>query len=338
VENALDADPIQISEVLVGLDAPTDCTYDILSQIHSDRLRIFRFSSRRGKLAVLRDLAEQTSVEVLVLTDAETNFAPNCVQRLVRHFADPRVGVAGGELRIIEPDGRTPVEGFYWRYELILKFLENRLNCVQGAVGAVYAVRRTLFLKQKASFAEDFQLPMEIQHAGYRMVYDPEATAIESAAPTFAAEFRRRVRLGAADYQILLHNPRFLNPLKGMLTFAYVSHKVFRWLGPLFLLGALLASICLVSSRIYFWLCLCQLVFYGAAAFGYWRKSRNESAGIFSLPLYFSAMNLALLFGLMRYASGRQKMAWDVTPRSSVKIGGISNAEEVSKVNTMNER
>jgi hypothetical protein len=49
-------------------------------------------------------------------------------------------------------------------------------------------------------------------------------------------------------------------------------------------------------------------------------------------------MNLALLFGLMRYASGRQKMAWDVTPRSSVKIGGISNAEEVSKVNTMNER
>ena len=44
-------------------------------------------------------------------------------------------------------------------------------------------------------------------------------------------------------------------------------------------------------------------------------KESGRKVGIASIPLYFSAMNLALFCGMLRYLSGRQKMAWDVTPR-----------------------
>ncbi len=316
VKNALESDyPSALLDILVGLDSPTDSTAEVLSRIQSPRVRVFEFQARRGKLAVLRDLAEQTSAEILILTDAETMFAPDCIRNLVRHFEDDRVGVVGGELRVVGPDGMTPVESLYWRYELILKLLETRLNCVVGVVGAVYAVRRVLFHSQKASFAEDFQLPMELRYSGRKVIYDPEATATEQPAPTFSAEFRRRIRLGAADYQILAKNPHFFNPLKGMPSFAYFSHKVLRWLSPLLLLAAFLFSIALISSPLYAGMLVAQCVFYGSAGLGYWLKRRNKSTRILSPPLYFSAMNLALLLGLIRYLSGRQTMAWEVTPR-----------------------
>ena len=190
VKNLLESKyPAHLLEILVGLDSPTDSSAEVLSNIRSPRVRVFEFSERRGKLAVLRDLAERSTAELFVLTDAETMFAPDCVGNLVRHFSDPRVGVVGGGLCVVSSDGTTPVEGLYWRYELSLKLSESRLNCVLGAVGANYAVRRSLFQFQKPSFAEDFQLPMEIRHAGYRVVYDPAASAIEVRPPLFSLNF-----------------------------------------------------------------------------------------------------------------------------------------------------
>src|SRR5579864_153893 len=59
-------------EVLVGLDAPTDRTAEILAEVQSSELRVCHFEIRRGKLAVLHDLAQRTSAEIVVFTDANT--------------------------------------------------------------------------------------------------------------------------------------------------------------------------------------------------------------------------------------------------------------------------
>ncbi|MGH9723795.1 MAG: glycosyltransferase family 2 protein [Candidatus Acidiferrales bacterium] len=305
--------------ILVGLDSPTDSTANALRNIRSPILEVHHFSERRGKLAVLRDLSERTDAEILVFTDAETNFDRECLQNLTRHFANPRVGVVGGELRVRDSQGKVPVEGLYWKYEQAIKHLENRFGCVLGAVGAVYAVRHSLFHIKRPTFAEDFQLPMEILFDGYRVVFDCEAVAFEDAAPTFSAEFRRRVRLGAADYQTLLHNPQFLNPLAGLPAVSYFSHKVLRWLGPILLAVILICSALLSFKAFYGCLFAIQILLYGLAIIGYEQKMRGRPTGISSLPLYFGAMNLALLFGLFRYITGRQKMAWEVTPRQPVQ-------------------
>lgn len=316
VENLLGSDyPLDQLEILVGLDNPGDSTAEMLAQIRAPQLRVFHFAARRGKLAVLTDLAKSTTAEILVLTDAETMFDENCIANLVRHFSDPLVGVVGGELRVKPRDGNTSVESLYWRYEVILKFLENRLNCVVGAIGAVYAVRRNLFAIKKATFAEDLQIPMEIRLSGHRVAYDPEAVAREPEAPTFSAEFRRRIRLGAADYQSIVGNLHFLNPLAGMPAFSYLSHKVLKWLGPNFLIFVFISSCILAKQPLYFSLLIAQVFFYSLAWYGYRLKQSGRDPAILSVPLYFSAMNLALFLGMLRFFSGRQKMAWEVTPR-----------------------
>jgi cellulose synthase/poly-beta-1,6-N-acetylglucosamine synthase-like glycosyltransferase len=314
---AIDYPPTRL-EFLVGLDASTDSTAKLLNQIASSRLRVFPFSTRQGKLAVLRALAQQTSAEILVFTDANTALEPSCIRNLVRHFRDPRVGaVSGEETRVVALGTDPAAESLYWRYESALKILESRLNCSLGGNGAVLAVRRSVFQPRKQSIVEDFQIPLEIRFQGYRVVYDPEAIAVEEVAPTFSAQFARRVRIGAGNYQTLWENPACLNPLKGLLTFCFFSHRLLRWLGPWFLLVAFFCSVALASKPEFAIFAIAQCFFYALAAVGYGLKKQGKSARWFSAPFHFCSMNLALLLGLFVYWKGRQGLTWASTPRQS---------------------
>jgi cellulose synthase/poly-beta-1,6-N-acetylglucosamine synthase-like glycosyltransferase len=310
--------PKERLELFLGLDAPEDSTEERARRMARSGVHIIAFPTRRGKLAVINDLAQRTDAEILVFSDANTMLERDAIRRLVRHFANPQVGAVCGELRLVGADGKSDMEGIYWRYEVALKFLENRLNCVLGANGGVYAVRRSLYRPLENWIVEDFQLPMEIRYEGHRVVYDPEAIGSEEAAPSLAAEYRRKVRIGAGAYQTLLRNPRFLNPFKGMLFFAYLSHKVLRWLVPIFLIAMLASSALLATEPLYAALLAGQVAFYLVALGGYLRHRRARAVRGFALPYYFVLMNWALLHGMLRYLSGRQDVLWGTTPRRAM--------------------
>ncbi len=310
------ADRIQL---VLGLDAPTDDTEARAraAAAHTFGCRVVRFPERRGKLAVIRDLVETSPADVIVFSDANTLLDRNCVLNLARHFADPAVGAVCGELQVVSAEGGHRMESFYWRYEVGLKFLESRLNCVLGANGAVYAVRRELFRSDGNWIIEDFQLPMEIRISGKRVVYDPEAIAAEEAAPTLAAEFQRKSRIGAGNYQVLLRNPSFLNPLNGMVWVAYISHKVLRWLAPLLLIGAFTSNLFLLRNPLNATLFGLQAGFYLLAAMGWIQARRGRRLKILSVPLYFCSMNLALLNGMRLLITGRHSAIWSRTARAA---------------------
>jgi cellulose synthase/poly-beta-1,6-N-acetylglucosamine synthase-like glycosyltransferase len=331
IKNALATEypPGQI-EFLFGLDAPTDATVDVCRQFQDSRFRVFGFDSRRGKLAVLCDLAQRTSAEILVFTDANTMLDGRCIGNLVRHFSDPQVGAVSGEEVRFPAAGTDPAaESLYWRYESALKVLESRLNCSLGGNGSALAVRRSLFRPPSQSIVEDFQIPLDIRFRGYRVIYDPEAVGLEEIAPTFVAQFARRVRIGAGNYQTLFQHPEYLDPRKGLLAFCFFSHRVLRWIVPLLLLTAFLSSIPLVVRPPFGVLFPLQCVFYGMAVLGYRRKKLRRPGKLFAVPLHFCSMNLALLLGLLRYLRGEQSAVWAATPRS---YDGISlNSAAIGK-------
>lgn len=324
VKNCLELDyPDDRIEFLIGLDAPQDSTPEILAKMQSNRLQVRHFPTRQGKLAVLCTLAQQTEADIVISTDANTMLKPDCVRTLIRHFSDPRVGaVSGEEIRITSRGTDAAGESIYWRYESALKFLENRLNCSLGGNGSVLAVRRPLFRLEKPSIVEDFQIPLDIRFKGYRVVYDPEAVAVEEIAPTVSAQFARRIRLGTGDFQALFGNLACLNPRNGLPAFCFFSHRVLRWLGPVFLLIAFLSSLFLVEQPMFRVLVSMQCGFYTGAYVGYLRKKRGRAAGILALPVNFCTMNLALLLGLFQYVSGRHSTIWKATPRAATHETG----------------
>src|SRR5439155_5431425 len=140
----------------------------------------------------------------LVFSDGSALFDRNAIPCLVRHFQDPAVGVVCGALEFTRTLESERTDGVYWGYESMMRLMEARLGVTLGASGAIYALRcECYFPLAPNTIMDDFLIPMTARHAGYRVLYDPEARATDVAASSVAGEFARRVRVAAGSYRIL---------------------------------------------------------------------------------------------------------------------------------------
>ena len=109
-------------EVLVASDASEDRTDDIVASIFDSRLRLVRNSQRAGKNNSLNRLATLARGQVFFFTDANSHIPPDCLRKMVRHFADPRVGCVTGWEREEDADrsGMAAGGGSYLGYESLM--------------------------------------------------------------------------------------------------------------------------------------------------------------------------------------------------------------------------
>ena len=231
---------------------------------------------------------------------------------------DPEVGAVVGRLVLVDPATGRNADGLYWKYETFLKQCEGRLGALLGANGAIYAIRRDLYAPIPAgTIVDDFVIPLLAkQRTGCRIVYDCEAVAVEETAPSVGSEFHRRARIGAGGFQSIGMLWRLLDPRRGWVAFAFLSHKVLRWLCPFFLIGAFAANVALAGRPFYRWpswrsrsrsMRLAVLMAFVPAGAGCLRPLR--------LTTMFVGMNAALLVGFWRWLLGRQRGAWRRTAR-----------------------
>ena len=319
LDNLLRLDyPADRLEILIASDGSTDRTCEIVRTCASPQVRLLDFATNRGKTAVLNDAVEQANGEVILLSDANTMLDRRAARRMAYWFADPRVGVVCGRLILVDSATGQNADGVYWKYETFLKICEARLGALLGANGAIYAIRRSLFPHPPDRLAvDDFVIPLLAQmRSGCRVVYDAGALAYEETPAEISAEFARRSRIGAGGFQSLSLLWPLLNPARGWISLAFMSHKVLRWVCPFFLLGAAIASTTLVGRPFYLTAAAAQAALYGVALAVYLWPGLGATSRFVRLPTLFTAMNLALLAGFFRWMWGRQAGAWQRTVRS----------------------
>ena len=298
-------------EIIVGSDGSDDRTNEIAESFADRGVVLAAYEERRGKPSVLNDTIERAAGDIIILSDATTMIEKTAVRKIVRHFRDPKVGAVNGELRFVSPGKEYKGEGLYWRYEVMVKFMENRLGVVLGSSGALCAVRREVYRPIPPDcICDDFVITLNVAIDGHRAVYDPEAQSIEETAPSVEMESSRRARIGAGNFQALCLTARLLNPLRGCVAFSYVSHKLFKWITWLFMLVAFAANIPLVDRRVYLILFIAQLGFYGLALLGAVRLRIPVLSKCASIVHYFIAMHFALFRGFLRFVLGSQEVAW----------------------------
>ena len=313
----LDYPPDKIS-FLIGSDGSTDGTARVLRRIDDPRFAAVISRIRRGKVRMLNHLMNKVASEIVVFSDANTLYAPEALRRLVRCFQDPRVGAVIGKLDLFTPN-RSPracsTENLYWRYENRIKQMENTFGSVPAVNGGIFAIRRHLFgpLPENA-VTEDQVLGMKIMAAGYRCVFAPDAHARESVSD-WTGELRRRIRISAGNFQSLFLVPSILNPRLGWVCFAFISHKLLRWLVPFFLLAMLSSNLLLARQLFYGSTLLLQGLFYTLALLAALLPQLSAAVKIFALPKYFLTMNFAILVGLARALSRRQRVTWSRSHR-----------------------
>jgi cellulose synthase/poly-beta-1,6-N-acetylglucosamine synthase-like glycosyltransferase len=296
-------------QIIFVSDGSTDSTNDILRSAESETVELILLPTRGGKSAALNRAVAGARHGIVVFSDAATLFARDAVQKLVRPFADPRVGVVCGSLQFQASAESRETEGVYWGYESMIRLMESRLGVTLSGSGAIYALRRECFVPLAAeTLVEDLVVPMNARALGYRVLYEPEARATDFAASTVAGEFTRRVRIATGSFQVL---GRLLRaPLDARTKFAFVSHKVLRWIIPFLLIGMLVSSASLWEQPFYRALFLGQVLFYAWGALGYALRARVPRVRYMLLGYYLVAMHLAFLVGFVHFLFRHNEAGW----------------------------
>jgi cellulose synthase/poly-beta-1,6-N-acetylglucosamine synthase-like glycosyltransferase len=306
--------PADRLRVVIASDGSSDATNRLVAACPDPRIQLIAYTERRGKIGTLNATIPALEDEIIVMSDANTMYAPDAVQKLVRHFADRRIGCVCGELVLESPTQGAPGggsgEGLYWKYETLLKRMESRLGFLLGATGGIFAMRKSLFRPlPPTTIVEDFVTAMKILEGGHRVCYEPEARATECTAPTMRDEMKRKSRIGAGGFQAIGMTAAMLNPLRGMPAMGYWSHKLLRWFVPFLMLGALVSSALLSSQPFYALALTAQLL---SVAIGLQGLRPSAADHRLVRPVrYFLLMNLALLIGFFRFLRGTQRVTWE---------------------------
>ncbi len=233
--------PASEMEVILACDGCTDATEEIARRVGGNRVRILPLP-HGGKAVALTEAMKVASGEIFVFTDIRQKLDPDCLRYLMESFADPEVGVVSAKLVILDGTSRGEQDvGMYWRYEFWLRTQLSRLDSFFGATGACYAMRRELTVPIPAGILlDDMYEPLAAFFRGYRLIADDRARIYDY--PTNPeAEFHRKVRTLAGNYEIIAAYPGLLGP-RNRLWFHYISYKFGRLLLPVAVLLIAVAS------------------------------------------------------------------------------------------------
>jgi hypothetical protein len=320
VENTLALDyPPEKLEVIVASDCSTDRTHDIVRELAPRGVRLAILPERKGKTAAQNLAASIATGEILIFTDATTEFSRDTARGLVQSFADPRVGCVGAELSYVSEGGTAVGKGggAYWRYEKKVKELEARVHSLVGVSGCLYAVRAAAYRPIEPELISDFVVAGDVFSRGYITVYGRGTVSQEKTHEDAGKEFDMRVRVIIRTINALVRRGRMLNPLRyRFFAFQIFSHKVLRYLVPELLLAAFVVGLALARSTspyapLYWALTVSQLALYGAAILGWLSLRLRLRIPLVHIPFYFVIANIAALWAFVMYLRGERKVTWN---------------------------
>ena len=188
--------------------------------------------------------------------DADTLFPPDTLPRLARWFVDPQVGAVAGNAIV---GNRLNLITRWQALEYVTaQNLERRALAALGAVtvvpGAVGAWRRAALTALGGypadTLAEDQDLTLAFQRAGWRVEFDSAARAYTEAPDTVRGLLNQRFRWSFGTLQCLWkHRAGLFNPKRPVLGFVALPQI---WLFQIVLtVAAPLVDLAIVSSLIW---------------------------------------------------------------------------------------
>jgi len=300
-------------DVIVASDASSDETDRIVGEFSATNVHLLRVDGRQGKTACQNAAAAAAKGEVLLFTDATTALDDKSLRAIVRNFQDSQVGcVAGRLVYVTQGDDATGRGGTsYWGYETALRMAESALGSLIGVSGCLYAVRRSAYRPISPELISDFVIAMDMREQGLRTVLEPAAVCIEETLDRADRELSMRIRVGLRSLSALATRRRFLNPLHyGLFAWQLWSHKLLRYLSPLFVLLALVTNIALALQGRHELLMALQAAALGAGMIGFLPGRLFRHSRLMAQPYYFLLTNVASAISLVRFLRGERVVTW----------------------------
>lgn len=305
--------PQNLFRIIVIDDCSDDDTVEIVEGFSSDKITLLRNQRRSGKAYGLNLAMQQATAELVFFVDARQEITTNALRDLSAWFkGDSKVGAVSGELVLRTDDGVSSGIDFYSLYERFIRSTESVLGSVPGVSGAVYMLRRSLFMPiPEDTILDDVLIPMNALSAGYSVKYDPRVIAYDIPSNDMHRERMRKIRTIKGNYQVLFRNLHWTIPFAHPASFVYFSHKVTRLLAPFFAL----ASLCTALYFGYSGLMLGYLYAAGLVAFLCAYPASIQFPKLLQFKILriasaFVALNWFNLLGFYEYCFGYRAKNW----------------------------
>ena len=264
-----------------------------------------------GKNSLINNYISKTNGEIIVFTDANSLFSADSLTNIVRWFSDPQIGCVGGKLVYLKgKSSAAKGEGLYFKYENLIRKLEGRKGCMIGANGAIYAIKRELFLPVPGHVPNDFFHPLSALKRNYFSVFDEDAIAFEKPTESSKEEFGRRARIVTRSIGALIEVNRQFGLFEGRGWFNIIFHKILRWFIFPILIINLLLNLFLLDNQFYFVLFIIHSAFYIFGVGGFVLDKAGMKIKLLFIPYYFLLINLAAITGIYRYFKGERVTIW----------------------------
>jgi cellulose synthase/poly-beta-1,6-N-acetylglucosamine synthase-like glycosyltransferase len=297
--------------VWIGLDACEDNSINEIKKYEKQlNIHLFETENRTGKPAMLNLLFEKIKDNnaIVVVSDADILFETNVLSSIVQKFEEENFILA--DLKLLNTNQQALAENAYLNMENSAKAAEAAVFQVfQGVSGACYAIRKKYYQPVPDNFlVDDFYISTQAMLQHPKAAFLENTAVYENRPSDFRQEFRRKVRIATGNFQNLFYfGTKLLSPFSA-LGFTFISHKLLRWLTPFFLIY-IFAYFLINYTFIFLSITMIALVAAFFLAILGFKK-------IAKIPLYFLAMQAAILAGFYNFLIGVKTNIWQPSIKS----------------------
>ncbi len=298
-------------EIVIVSDESSDGTDDIVREYRDMDVRLIRLDDRAGKESGQQVAIENTEGEIIVFTDVRAQLEPDALSNFLAYFRDDRIGAVSSIDAL--PEGLSG-EALYVRYEMWLRQLESRVCSLVGLSGSCFAARRSVCEDWHEDIPSDFFTALNAVRHGFRSVLAKDVPCSYGVQAETSKEYGRKVRTVLRGLTCYFRYWPLMIPLKyGFFSLQFLSHKLFRWLIPFFLIAGVGVLLATTDSVAVFTAGLGAVyVFLLAAGFAWYLPAAHENI-ICRIALYFMLSNAAIAHAWLSLLRGKRMVTWEPT-------------------------
>jgi cellulose synthase/poly-beta-1,6-N-acetylglucosamine synthase-like glycosyltransferase len=246
-------------EVVFVDSGSVDGTADLIEQSAADAglsIKLVQQGSRKGFNSAVIDGFAQTTGDLIIITGAESEFDPEALQLLVRHFADEHVGAVNGRQQIKNSqEGMSPKVEVAYRN--IYDFIREAESCIDSPFdikGEIAMARRSVVQRlvenseMRYKGCIDACVSFQAKKDGYKTDYDPDAVYYELSPRSMRDSFKQQIRRAAVliENMLAFKNLMFKRKYGAFGTLIMPAHFLMLVVLPYLLLFVSVAAVALI--------------------------------------------------------------------------------------------
>jgi poly-beta-1,6-N-acetyl-D-glucosamine synthase len=189
----------QIREVIVVASGCQDRTVPIVADIatREPRVRLIEQERREGKASAINLFIGAAKCPVLIMVSADLMVEDGAFDVLLRHFADPAVGMVGGHPIPVNGNGTFLGHAVHLQWQL-----HDRIARDTPKLGEMVAFRNVVPSIPLDTPVDELSIQALVTQLGYRLVYEPRAVVYNRGPASLQDFLRQRRRIYAGHLRI----------------------------------------------------------------------------------------------------------------------------------------